>query len=92
MKIEATLPLPPPPVMDLPPANEADVTYGMGAVLQKIRKARGKTQGEIAVLVGLERTSITNIERGRQKLSIHTLKILADALGMELIVKLEPKS
>jgi transcriptional regulator with XRE-family HTH domain len=49
------------------------------------------SQGQIADAVGLVRTSITNIERGKQKLSLVTLKAIADALGMEVIVHLRPK-
>lgn len=38
------------------------------------------TQGELARLVGMTRTSISNIESGRQKLQIHTLYDVARAL------------
>jgi len=38
------------------------------------------TQGELARLVGMTRTSISNIEGGRQKLQIHTLYDVAQAL------------
>lgn len=42
------------------------------------------TQGRLATAVGFSRTSITNIERGRQKIFLHTLADVADALGVRL--------
>jgi len=44
---------------------------------------KGLTQERLAELVSLTRTSITNIEKGRQKLPINTLYVLANALGAE---------
>jgi len=38
------------------------------------------TQGELALRVGMTRTSISNIESGRQKLQLHTLYDIAQAL------------
>lgn len=52
---------------------------------KKIQRARSrqlpkKTQQQLAADVGLERTSITNIEHGRQKFLLHTLIRIAEAL------------
>jgi DNA-binding XRE family transcriptional regulator len=55
---------------------------------QKIRQLRegqtgGRarlTQAELAEMVGLERTSITNIERGNQKVPLHVLYRICEAL------------
>ncbi len=41
------------------------------------------SQEAFAKAVGLSRTSITNIERGRQPISLHTLYFMADILGIE---------
>lgn len=38
------------------------------------------TQEDLGTAVSLTRTSITNIERGRQKLLLHTLASIADVL------------
>lgn len=47
----------------------------------RIKHARGpRKQQEIADAVGLSRTSITNIEQGRQKILLHTLFEIASAL------------
>lgn len=50
---------------------------------QRIREARtrsGLTQQDLAAKVDLTRTSVTNIELGRQKLLVHALVEMADAL------------
>lgn len=54
----------------------------IGEQLRTHREKRGMTQQELADLVSLERTSITNIERGKQKLPIHVLFCVCDALGV----------
>lgn len=57
----------------------------VGSRLRKLREefdmASGRmTQAELASIVGLERTSITNIEKGVQKVSLHVLYGICDAL------------
>ena len=42
------------------------------------------TQEAFAKAVGLSRTSITNIESGRQPVSLHTLYAMADILAVEI--------
>jgi transcriptional regulator with XRE-family HTH domain len=52
---------------------------------EKIRERRGKnlSQEALAMAVGLTRSSISNIEKGRQKLLLHTLIDIANALNVE---------
>lgn len=50
------------------------------------------TQVAFAKAVGLSRTSITNIESGRQPVSLHTLYSMADILGVEVSDLLPPSS
>jgi transcriptional regulator with XRE-family HTH domain len=52
-----------------------------GRILKKRRKEAKLTQDDIANKVGLVRTSITNIEQGKQHVSLHMLFQLADAIG-----------
>lgn len=55
----------------------------VGRRLYRARRRAGLTQEGLAELVGLSRTSITNIEKGRQKLLLHTLGDLAKVLNVE---------
>ena len=56
---------------------------------RRIRDARRRrkpaiTQDGLAKLIGLTRTSITNVEQGRQKCLLHTLSDIAVALDVEM--------
>ena len=48
------------------------------------------TQAQVAEAVGLERTSITNTESGAQKLSLHMLYRVCDALQVSINDVLPP--
>lgn len=54
-----------------------------GAKLRLARENAGLTQKELAERVELPRTSVTNIEHGRQRIALHQLVQLASALGTE---------
>lgn len=45
----------------------------IGKRLKELREANDLTQADLAKTLGLERTSITNIERGRQRPGVHVL-------------------
>ena len=62
----------------------------LGENIRGARKAIGKSQDEIGTAIGMQRSSISNIEKGRQKLLLHTFSELADVLGIEP-TKLLPK-
>lgn len=67
--------------------NEAELYKQIGARLKAIRtgsSARQLTQERLAVIVGLERTSITNIEAGKQRVPLHIIYLLCSALGVEI--------
>jgi transcriptional regulator with XRE-family HTH domain len=63
----------------------------VGVLIRKQRDELGLTQEALAALVSLTRTSVTNIEKGRQKMLLHTLVDLAAALRVEPAALL-PKS
>lgn len=66
--------------------DQADELYAaVGFRITRIRKARGLTQEAVALTVGLTRTSIVNAEVGRQRLPLHTLLAVAQALGVGLV-------
>jgi transcriptional regulator with XRE-family HTH domain len=56
----------------------------IGERLRTRRMAMGLTQEDLAARAGIRRTSITNIESGRQKLPIHLLYQLCAILGVEI--------
>lgn len=68
-------------------SKSADLNNGLGTTLRALRKMRGMTQAEVAEAAGLERTSVTNIERGNQMLNVRTVTEIANALGYDVRVK-----
>lgn len=52
----------------------------LGRRVRDARCRRGLTQEGLGDLVSLTRTSVTNIEKGRQRLLVHTLVRIAAAL------------
>ncbi len=48
------------------------------------RKELGMVQDDVALQMGLSRTSVTNIEVGRQRILLHQLFELADILDMDV--------
>jgi DNA-binding XRE family transcriptional regulator len=52
----------------------------VGKRIRAVRKTRKLSQERLAKLIGLTRTSVTNIEGGRQKLLLHTLVEIAEQL------------
>jgi transcriptional regulator with XRE-family HTH domain len=53
----------------------------IGLRIAKLRKAAGLRQQDIATALGLSRSSVANIETGRQELSASNLLVLAKLLG-----------
>lgn len=49
--------------------------------LAKARKEKGLTQEQLGDIVGVVRTTISNIEHGIMQPSVQTAKIIANALG-----------
>lgn len=52
----------------------------LGERVCRLRNKLGLTQAELASAISLSRTSVTNIEKGRQQILLHTLCDLASAL------------
>jgi transcriptional regulator with XRE-family HTH domain len=54
----------------------------IGARIRDLRKDRGLRQADLAQILGLSRSSVANIEAGRQgQISLTHLQQIADALG-----------
>jgi transcriptional regulator with XRE-family HTH domain len=71
--------------------NDDSFYADVGKLIRNARKTRKMTQEGLGKAVSLTRTSITNIERGRQKLLLHTLAKIADVLGVA-IAQLVPET
>jgi len=70
--------------------DEQRLYLAVGGRLRALREqrpgSRGRlTQAELAKQVGLERTSITNIEKGAQKVPLHVLFRIGEALGVAVV-------
>lgn len=66
------------------------IQIAVGQAVRKAREARSLTQEGLAKLVGRSRTSITNIEAGRQRFPIDFLYTIADALEVGPAALLPP--
>ncbi|MBZ5591220.1 MAG: helix-turn-helix domain-containing protein [Acidobacteriia bacterium] len=62
---------------------EKDFYPRFGQTLRKARKTSGLSQEDLAKAVGLNRTSVSNIEKGRQKILLHTFCDLLRVLNVE---------
>ena len=62
--------------------NSAALYSQIGKRVRELRQKKQLSQTRLAEIVGLKRTSITNIEKGRQKILVHTLWDLAEALSV----------
>ncbi len=64
-------------------------------LLESFIKARGKagiTQAELAKKIGTKQPALSRLERGRfTKATLETLKKIADALDVKLVIKLQAK-
>lgn len=56
----------------------------LGENIKKYRVQIGITQEQLAILISLSRTSVVNIEQGRQHPSLHLLFQIADCLSVTL--------
>lgn len=62
-----------------------EINRRFGRLLNRRRSDAGFTQGNLGRALGLSRTSITNIERGRQPVSLPTLYAIAGVLHLEVV-------
>lgn len=57
---------------------------GVGKRIQRLRKAAGMTQADLATAIGKARAYVGQIETGSRTGSAHTLKRIAEAIGCDL--------
>lgn len=71
--------------------REIDAFYArLGSRIRELRAALGMTQQDLADQLNLARTSVTNIERGRQRLLADQLQAVASALRTNCDDLLQP--
>lgn len=69
----------------VPSAESPESVYLVfGRRLRKLRDQRGMAQHELALLSGLTRASIANIESGRQRVLLHQILQFSGALQVEI--------
>ena len=61
-----------------------DVSSRFGVRLRQLRRERNLTQLRMAVDFGIDRTFISDVERGRKSISLPMLEVLALGLKMSL--------
>jgi transcriptional regulator with XRE-family HTH domain len=61
-----------------------NITTRFGIRLRQLRKKRGWTQVVMADTVGIDRSYISDTERGKKNVCLPTLEILAQAFGMTI--------
>lgn len=57
----------------------------MGATVRALRLKRGWSQDVFADKSGLHRAHVGEIERGESNVTLQTLKIIADTMGVRII-------
>jgi transcriptional regulator with XRE-family HTH domain len=74
-----------------PSVKPVTIYVDAGRRIQEARKKARMTQENLADAVGLSRGSMSNIERGRHKILLHTLEAIASALDVDLHDLLPPR-
>jgi len=62
----------------------ADLLVRLGDRIRKLRKKRGWTQAELAERVGIDRSFLADVERGKRNVSILNLDLMAKGLRVSL--------
>jgi len=60
----------------------SDICVRFGERLRELRKRRGWTQVYMAEHVGLDRSYLSDLERGKKEICIRNLEVIASAFSM----------
>jgi transcriptional regulator with XRE-family HTH domain len=69
---------------------KGDLQSVVGENLRAYRRARGINQEDFADRLGLHRTYLGDIERGKRNLSLQKVELFAELLGLEPLSLLTP--
>jgi len=61
-----------------------DINRAVGERIRRLRSKKAITQDQLAELTGLNRVHLYRLENGRQSMTLNTLQIIADALGVRV--------
>jgi transcriptional regulator with XRE-family HTH domain len=62
-----------------------DIQKHLGETIRELRRNRALSQDVFAERSGLHRAHVGEIERGESNVTIQTLKIVADTLGVRIV-------
>jgi DNA-binding XRE family transcriptional regulator len=60
------------------------VTQRFGSKLRFLRKSKNMTQLQMAIYLGIDRSYISDLERGRKSISLPMMEVVALGFGMNL--------
>ena len=70
----------------MPSARDPEAIYRVfGRKLREVRERKAVPQQELATLASLTRSSIANIESGKQRVLLHQIVQFAEALGVSIM-------
>lgn len=61
-----------------------DISFRFGLRLRELRRSRNMTQLRMAIDFGIDRSFISDVERGKKSISLTFLEVIALGLGLEL--------
>lgn len=70
--------------------SDMELYRRLGRAVAERRGELGFTQGDVAERIGLSRASLANLENGRQRIMVHQLFALVNALQLKSILDLVP--
>jgi HTH-type transcriptional regulator/antitoxin HipB len=59
----------------------------LGAILRRVRKQAGQTQGDLGEQMHLRQGTVSRLEAGEPAVQLHTLMEALSALNLELVVR-----
>lgn len=71
--------------------KDMDLYEQLGRKVAAARKSKGMTQADLANIIGMTRASIANIETGRQRVMLHDVFALVEALDGRSILDFVPE-
>lgn len=66
------------------PTLPRDIASRFGRRVRELRHARAMTQVEVAVHFGIDRTFLSDVERGRKSVCLPTMEVFALGFGLSL--------